>query len=225
MQRQLERLNSLYPSCPTCRLLAPRWPITRPLPSSSRTSPVCSSFSQFCLLVLACYLVKAGITPCNIWPDFTATEKAWKVCWSLHPTPLFQPPKYFLITWQWSRSLWPEWIQTRYSGSLCKQVTLSRLQNCYLVLQTKIHNLIHMYYFFFVQVNTYIEDCIAQKDPLIKILRLVCMQSVCNNGLKQKVLDFYKREILQVQPRFYILHFFKKKLSFSSIRIQIIPQT
>jgi hypothetical protein len=49
-----------------------------------------------------------------------------------------------------------------------------------------------------VQVNTYIEDCIAQKDPLIKILRLVCMQSVCNNGLKQKILDYYKREILQV---------------------------
>uniref|UniRef100_A0A8C6V4V0 VPS33A core subunit of CORVET and HOPS complexes n=1 Tax=Neogobius melanostomus TaxID=47308 RepID=A0A8C6V4V0_9GOBI len=39
--------------------------------------------------------------------------------------------------------------------------------------------------------------CIVQKDPLIKILRLVCMQSVCNNGLKQKVLDYYKREILQ----------------------------
>lgn len=50
-----------------------------------------------------------------------------------------------------------------------------------------------------LQVNTYIEDCIAQKDPLIKILRLVCMQSVCNNGLKQKVLDFYKREIIQVE--------------------------
>lgn len=52
------------------------------------------------------------------------------------------------------------------------------------------------------QLNTYIEDCIAQKDPLIKIMRLVCMQSVCNNGLKQKVLDFYKREILQVQSEF-----------------------
>uniref|UniRef100_A0A8C4YZF6 Vacuolar protein sorting-associated protein 33A n=1 Tax=Gadus morhua TaxID=8049 RepID=A0A8C4YZF6_GADMO len=47
------------------------------------------------------------------------------------------------------------------------------------------------------KVNTYIEDCISQKDPLIKVLRLMCMQSVCNNGLKQKVLDFYKREILQ----------------------------
>ncbi len=55
----------------------------------------------------------------------------------------------------------------------------------------------HEHYVTF-QVNTYIEDSIAQKDPLIKILRLVCMQSVCNNGLKQKVFDYYKREILQV---------------------------
>lgn len=52
-----------------------------------------------------------------------------------------------------------------------------------------------------IQVNTYIEDSIAQKDPLIKILRLVCMQSVCNNGLKQKVFDYYKREILQVESK------------------------
>uniref|UniRef100_A0AAQ5ZZT2 VPS33A core subunit of CORVET and HOPS complexes n=1 Tax=Amphiprion ocellaris TaxID=80972 RepID=A0AAQ5ZZT2_AMPOC len=55
------------------------------------------------------------------------------------------------------------------------------------------------------KVNTYIEDCIAQKDPLIKILRLVCMQSVCNNGLKQKVLDYYKREILQTYGYEHIL--------------------
>nr|XP_038945652.1 vacuolar protein sorting-associated protein 33A isoform X1 [Rattus norvegicus] len=47
------------------------------------------------------------------------------------------------------------------------------------------------------KVNNYIEDCIAQKHPLIKVLRLVCLQSVCNSGLKQKVLDYYKREILQ----------------------------
>lgn len=53
--------------------------------------------------------------------------------------------------------------------------------------------------YFTIQVNTYIEDSIAQKDPLIKILRLVSMQSVCNNGLKQKVFDYYKREILQVE--------------------------
>uniref|UniRef100_A0A8C6PLH4 Vacuolar protein sorting-associated protein 33A n=1 Tax=Nothobranchius furzeri TaxID=105023 RepID=A0A8C6PLH4_NOTFU len=55
------------------------------------------------------------------------------------------------------------------------------------------------------KANTYIEDSIAQKDPLIKILRLVCMQSVCNNGLKQKVLDHYKREILQTYGFEHIL--------------------
>ncbi|MEQ2238939.1 Vacuolar protein sorting-associated protein 33A, partial [Ilyodon furcidens] len=55
------------------------------------------------------------------------------------------------------------------------------------------------------KVNTYIEDCISQKDPLIKILRLASMQSVCNNGLKQKVLDYYKREILQTYGYEHIL--------------------
>lgn len=51
------------------------------------------------------------------------------------------------------------------------------------------------------QVNTYIEDRIPQKEKLIKILRLMCMQSVCNNGLKQKVLEYYKREIFQVTSK------------------------
>lgn len=55
------------------------------------------------------------------------------------------------------------------------------------------------------KVNNYIEDCIAQKHSLIKILRLVCLQSVCNNGLKQKVLDHYKREILQTYGYEHIL--------------------
>ncbi|GCC24014.1 vacuolar protein sorting-associated protein 33A [Chiloscyllium punctatum] len=55
------------------------------------------------------------------------------------------------------------------------------------------------------KVNSYIEDSIAQKEPLINILRLVCMQSVCNNGLKQKVLDYYKREILQTYGYEHIL--------------------
>lgn len=54
-----------------------------------------------------------------------------------------------------------------------------------------------------LQVNTYIEDRIAQKEKLTKILRLMCMQSVCNNGLKQKVLDYYKREIFQVKGRLF----------------------
>ncbi|XP_053135694.1 vacuolar protein sorting-associated protein 33A isoform X1 [Hemicordylus capensis] len=55
------------------------------------------------------------------------------------------------------------------------------------------------------KVNTFIEDCIAQKHPLIKILRLVCLQSVCNSGLKQKVLDYYRREILQTYGYEHIL--------------------
>ncbi|KAM8797668.1 vacuolar protein sorting-associated protein 33A [Eudromia elegans] len=55
------------------------------------------------------------------------------------------------------------------------------------------------------KVNNYIEDCIAQKHPLIKILRLVCLQSVCNSGLKQKVLDHYKKEILQTYGYEHIL--------------------
>ncbi|XP_055652335.1 vacuolar protein sorting-associated protein 33A isoform X1 [Falco peregrinus] len=55
------------------------------------------------------------------------------------------------------------------------------------------------------KVNNYIEDCIAQKHPLIKILRLVCLQSVCNSGLKQKVLDHYKREILQTYGYEHVL--------------------
>ena len=48
------------------------------------------------------------------------------------------------------------------------------------------------------KVCVYIEDCIARKEPLVKVLRLVCIQCCCNDGLKPKVLDYYKREILQV---------------------------
>ncbi|KAM4855813.1 vacuolar protein sorting-associated protein 33A isoform 2-T2 [Callospermophilus lateralis] len=55
------------------------------------------------------------------------------------------------------------------------------------------------------KVNNYIEDCIAQKHPLTKVLRLLCLQSVCNSGLKQKVLDYYKREILQTYGYEHIL--------------------
>ena len=45
--------------------------------------------------------------------------------------------------------------------------------------------------------NVYIEDCIAKEESLVKVLRLICIQSFANNGLKSKVLEFYKREILQ----------------------------
>ncbi|KAL3857445.1 hypothetical protein ACJMK2_012115 [Sinanodonta woodiana] len=47
------------------------------------------------------------------------------------------------------------------------------------------------------KVSPYIEDCIAKEEPLIKVLRLLCIQSYCNNGFKPKVLEYYKREIIQ----------------------------
>ncbi|XP_034176223.1 vacuolar protein sorting-associated protein 33A [Osmia lignaria lignaria] len=45
--------------------------------------------------------------------------------------------------------------------------------------------------------NAYIEDLIAQQQPLLKVLRLLCIQSLTNSGLKPKLLDYYKREIIQ----------------------------
>jgi hypothetical protein len=33
---------------------------------------------------------------------------------------------------------------------------------------------------------------------IFQVLRLICIQSYCNNGLKPKVLEYYKREIIQV---------------------------
>ncbi|XP_052075554.1 vacuolar protein sorting-associated protein 33A-like isoform X1 [Mytilus californianus] len=47
------------------------------------------------------------------------------------------------------------------------------------------------------KVHTYIEDCMGKQEPINKVLRLICIQSYCNNGLKPKVLDYYKREVLQ----------------------------
>ena len=52
------------------------------------------------------------------------------------------------------------------------------------------------------KVNSYIEDCIAREEPLTKVLRLICIQSICNDGLKPKILDYYKREIIQVSIYF-----------------------
>uniref|UniRef100_A0A2A4JXK5 Vacuolar protein sorting-associated protein 33A n=1 Tax=Heliothis virescens TaxID=7102 RepID=A0A2A4JXK5_HELVI len=45
---------------------------------------------------------------------------------------------------------------------------------------------------------SYIEDLIAQKEPLTKVLRLICLQCVTGSGLKPKVLEYYKRELVQV---------------------------
>lgn len=46
------------------------------------------------------------------------------------------------------------------------------------------------------KVNQYIEDCLFRKEPLTKLLRLLCLQCLTNNGLKPKVLEYYKKEII-----------------------------
>ncbi len=46
------------------------------------------------------------------------------------------------------------------------------------------------------KINTYIEKCIASKQPLQKVLRLICLQCLVNNGFKAKLLDYYRREIV-----------------------------
>lgn len=46
--------------------------------------------------------------------------------------------------------------------------------------------------------NPFIEDLMAKQAPLRNVLRLMCMQSIASSGLKPKVLDYYKRELVQV---------------------------
>eukprot|EP00667_Euglena_gracilis_P006305 EG_transcript_6353 len=43
----------------------------------------------------------------------------------------------------------------------------------------------------------YVEDCIGKQDDLRKVLRLLALFSAVNGGLKPKVLDFFRREIMQ----------------------------
>ncbi|CAG8761276.1 23385_t:CDS:10, partial [Gigaspora margarita] len=45
--------------------------------------------------------------------------------------------------------------------------------------------------------NEYIEEMIDRHVPLTQVLRLLCLQSLVNGGLKQKGLEFFKKEILQ----------------------------
>jgi len=43
----------------------------------------------------------------------------------------------------------------------------------------------------------YIEECINKHEPLVKILRLLCLLSLTNDGLKPKVHEFFKTELIQ----------------------------
>ncbi|CAH0549200.1 unnamed protein product [Brassicogethes aeneus] len=44
----------------------------------------------------------------------------------------------------------------------------------------------------------YIEESIAQCKPLVKVLRLMCLQSIASSGLKPKILEAYKKDLVQV---------------------------
>ncbi|XP_023017702.2 vacuolar protein sorting-associated protein 33A [Leptinotarsa decemlineata] len=46
--------------------------------------------------------------------------------------------------------------------------------------------------------SPYIEEMIAQKQPLVKVLRLMCLQCIASSGLKPKILEGYKRDLVQV---------------------------
>ncbi|RKP34979.1 vacuolar sorting protein [Dimargaris cristalligena] len=43
----------------------------------------------------------------------------------------------------------------------------------------------------------YIEELIGNEAPLTQVLRLLCLQSVTSNGIKRKMYDFWRREIIQ----------------------------
>lgn len=47
------------------------------------------------------------------------------------------------------------------------------------------------------EICNYIEECINKQEPLSKVLRLLCMFSLSQGGLKTKQFDFFRREILQ----------------------------
>lgn len=45
----------------------------------------------------------------------------------------------------------------------------------------------------------YIEEMINKQKPLVQVLRLLCLMSLAQGGLKQKVFDHFGREIVQVK--------------------------
>lgn len=43
----------------------------------------------------------------------------------------------------------------------------------------------------------YLEECINRQEPFAKVLRLICAMSITQNGLKPKVFEMFRRELLQ----------------------------
>ncbi|KAL5275501.1 VPS33A family protein [Megaselia abdita] len=54
--------------------------------------------------------------------------------------------------------------------------------------------------------NEYILDLITKEDDFFNIMRLICIQCVAGSGLKSKVLETYKREIIHAFGIEVILH-------------------
>ncbi|XP_076806597.1 vacuolar protein sorting-associated protein 33A-like [Clavelina lepadiformis] len=59
------------------------------------------------------------------------------------------------------------------------------------------------------KVHPYIEECLFQKKPVVQVLRLLCLQCLTNNGLKPKVLEYYKREFIQSYGYKHLITFHK----------------
>ena len=51
----------------------------------------------------------------------------------------------------------------------------------------------------------FIEDVACQEVELLRVLRVMCLQSIVGSGLKPKVLDAYRRMILQVYGHRHLL--------------------
>ncbi|XP_065831438.1 vacuolar protein sorting-associated protein 33A-like [Oscarella lobularis] len=47
------------------------------------------------------------------------------------------------------------------------------------------------------RIHPFVEQLLNQHAPLADVLRLICAQCTASNGFKQKVYDFYRREIIQ----------------------------
>ncbi|KRZ06414.1 Vacuolar protein sorting-associated protein 33A [Trichinella zimbabwensis] len=56
-------------------------------------------------------------------------------------------------------------------------------------------------------LSAFIEQSINKKEPMLKVLRLMCLQSLTNAGLKTKLYDQYRREFLQSYGYQYLLLF------------------
>jgi hypothetical protein len=64
----------------------------------------------------------------------------------------------------------------------------------------------------------YIEECINRQEPVVKVLRLLCLFSLTNNGIKEKTFNFIRREILQAYGYGYLFALEKlQKLGMSEV--------